>query len=439
MSTRRLTRGGGLGEPEVPPCAVARLRRGAAGDGRVIAAAPAVPAFPPVDQAYLFQARQLQALSFAAHIPLVCFGDGVPHARAVRRVARPADAATASTARSPGAGRGAARPVRRRGRDRDDPQLRAGHALAELHGDLRLASSASRSRSRASRSSPRRSSSRSTSTAGTGSRRALHLARGHPRRRRGITGSLMVISVNAWMNHPARLRAARRPGGRRAPVVARSSATRYLWHEVVHMYLAGLHGRRLPLAGVYAWARLRGRCGRYERTALAIPLAAAALASPVQVVVGDWAGRAVAARAAGQAGRVRGARARRERGAPIHVLGWYDGGGVEYGIGIPRLLSLLALPRPERDACRARRGAAGGPAAGQRRPLLLPDDGRHRHAARRCSALVYLAVLAAPAPPARVALVLPRARRRRARSRSSRSSPAGSRPRSAASPGSSTA
>src|SRR5215471_3337613 len=31
-----------------------------------------------VDQQYLLQARQMQALSFAAHIPLVCFGIAFP-------------------------------------------------------------------------------------------------------------------------------------------------------------------------------------------------------------------------------------------------------------------------------------------------------------------------------------------------------------------------
>ncbi|HEU5141792.1 MAG TPA: cytochrome ubiquinol oxidase subunit I, partial [Solirubrobacterales bacterium] len=31
------------------------------------------------------------------------------------------------------------------------------------------------------------------------------------------------------------------------------------------------------------------------------------------------------------------------KGAPVHVLGWYSGGKVEYGIPIPRLLSLLAF------------------------------------------------------------------------------------------------
>src|SRR6266702_1028311 len=40
--------------------------------------ATAGAAFVLVDQHYLFQARQLQALSLAVHIPLVCFGIAFP-------------------------------------------------------------------------------------------------------------------------------------------------------------------------------------------------------------------------------------------------------------------------------------------------------------------------------------------------------------------------
>jgi cytochrome d ubiquinol oxidase subunit I len=32
----------------------------------------------PVQQDYLLEARQMQSLSFAVHIPLVCFGVGFP-------------------------------------------------------------------------------------------------------------------------------------------------------------------------------------------------------------------------------------------------------------------------------------------------------------------------------------------------------------------------
>ncbi len=81
----------------------------------------------------------------------------------------------------------------------------------------------------------------------------------------------------------------------------------YFWHELVHMYLAGYIVTGFLVAGAYAVGRLRGRWGRYERTALAIPLTIAALAAPVQLLVGDWAAREVATHAADEARRARGA------------------------------------------------------------------------------------------------------------------------------------
>jgi cytochrome d ubiquinol oxidase subunit I len=119
----------------------------------------------------------------------------------------------------------------------------------------------------------------------------------------------------------------------------------YFWHELVHMYLAGYIVTGFLVAGAYAWGRLRGRWGRYERTALAIPLTVAALASPVQVLVGDWAARDVARTQPVKLAALEGL-PHTERGAPEHLLGWYTGGRVAHGIRIPKLLSLLAFHDP---------------------------------------------------------------------------------------------
>jgi cytochrome bd ubiquinol oxidase subunit I len=157
----------------------------------------------------------------------------------------------------------------------------------------------------------------------------------------GITGSLMVISVNAWMNHPSGFRL-------RAGKVVDVDQWRalfgndYLWHELVHMYLAGYMVSGFLLAGAYAFARLRGRWGRYERTALAIPLTIAALASIAQGPVGDWAARDVASTQPIKLAAIEGL-AKTTRGASEHLLGWYTDGHVEFGIPIPHLLSLLAF------------------------------------------------------------------------------------------------
>ena len=67
----------------------------------LVQAAPLV-----VRQEYLLQARQMQALSFAVHIPLVCFGVALSGVAAVRGVAAICAAAIRSTGRSRGAGRG---------------------------------------------------------------------------------------------------------------------------------------------------------------------------------------------------------------------------------------------------------------------------------------------------------------------------------------------
>jgi len=116
----------------------------------------------------------------------------------------------------------------------------------------------------------------------------------------------------------------------------------YFWHELVHMYLAGYMVTGFVLAGAYAFGRLRGRWGRYERTALAIPLAVATLASVAQIFIGDWNGREVAAAQPTKLAAFEGL-GTTTKGAPVHILGWYTHGHVEYGIPLPHLLSLLAF------------------------------------------------------------------------------------------------
>ncbi|HKD34062.1 MAG TPA: cytochrome ubiquinol oxidase subunit I [Gaiellaceae bacterium] len=171
----------------------------------------------------------------------------------------------------------------------------------------------------------------------------VHLLSGIPVVITGFTGSLTVISVNAWMNHPGGFRLR---GGQVVDVHPWQAlfANSYLWHELIHMYNAGYVVSGFVLAGAYAFGRLRGRWGRYERTALAIPLTVAALASPVQVLIGDWAARDVASAQPTKLAAFEGLY-ETSRGAPEHLLGWYTGNRVRYGIEIPHLLSFLSYHR----------------------------------------------------------------------------------------------
>jgi cytochrome d ubiquinol oxidase subunit I len=294
----------------------------------------------PAQQGYLLQARQMQALSFAVHIPLVCFGIALPSlllyvewlylrtgdplyhtlARRWTRIMAALFAAGVVTGTILSFEMGLLWP---NFTGTFGGVFGLGFAVEGfsffmeaifigiyIYGWDRL--------------SPR-----------------AHFASGIPIALAGFTGSLMVISVNGWMNHPSGFRLSH---GRPVDVHPFQALfeNRYLWHELIHMYVAAYMVTGFVLAGAYAYGRLRGRFGRYERTALAVALAAAALASVAQVFVGDWNGREVAAAQPTKLAALEGL-GRTTTGAPVHVLGWYTGGRVRYGIPIPRLLSLLAF------------------------------------------------------------------------------------------------
>jgi cytochrome d ubiquinol oxidase subunit I len=169
----------------------------------------------------------------------------------------------------------------------------------------------------------------------------LHLLAGIPVVIAGVTGSLFVIAVNGFMNHPTGfvLRDGRAVDAHPWSALFGNS---YFWHEFVHMYFAGYIVAGFLIAAVYAWGFLRGRRGRYERTALTIALSAAAIAAPLQIVIGDWAARDVAKEQPVKLAALEGL-GQTTRGAPEHLLGWYDGHEVVYGIEIPHLLSVLSF------------------------------------------------------------------------------------------------
>jgi cytochrome d ubiquinol oxidase subunit I len=162
----------------------------------------------------------------------------------------------------------------------------------------------------------------------------------------GFMGSLFVISVNGWMNHPSGFRV---ENGRAVDVEPMKAlfGNPHFWHELVHMYLAAFLVAGFVTASVYAVAALRGRRDRYVRVAMAVPLVVAAIVAPAQVLVGDWAAREVANNQPTKLAAFEGL-GHTEQGAPIHIGGWYDeaSGEVRYGIAIPKLLSLLAYHDP---------------------------------------------------------------------------------------------
>jgi cytochrome d ubiquinol oxidase subunit I len=174
-----------------------------------------------------------------------------------------------------------------------------------------------------------------------------HFLSGIPIVLAGLTGSLFVLAVNSWMNDPGGFTLVGAKVTDVRPLRA-LFANGHLGYELVHMYLAGFIVTGFLVASAYAVGRLRGRWGRYERIALTIPLTVAALAAPVQLLVGDWAAREVARTQPTKLAALEGV-GHTERGAALHLGGWYRDGEVKAGIPIPKGLSLLAFHDPNAE------------------------------------------------------------------------------------------
>ena len=154
----------------------------------------------------LLAARSQMAMSLGFHIIFAMVGIGHAGADGGGRAAVAAHRRPRLSRSGPPLGQGHRDPLRGRRRLRHRALLRAGAALARLHGARGRRSSACPSRSRASPSSPRPSSSASTSTAGSASRRARTWPRAGRWRSAACSPAVFVVIANAWMNAPTGFR-----------------------------------------------------------------------------------------------------------------------------------------------------------------------------------------------------------------------------------------
>ena len=173
-----------------------------------------------------------------------------------------------------------------------------------------------------------------------------HIMSGIPIVVSGFTGAAFVISVNGWMNNPSGFDVEGGEVVNVRPFEALFNSN--VWHELIHMYLAGFLVAGFLVAGVYAVAALKGKRGTYYRAGLVIPLAIVALAAPAQMVVGDWAARTIAEEQPTKLAALEGLDETTE-GAGLTAGGIYVDGKVYGGIEIPNLLSLLAFHDPNAE------------------------------------------------------------------------------------------
>jgi len=155
----------------------------------------------------------------------------------------------------------------------------------------------------------------------------------------GVGGAFSVVTANAWMNQPQGF--ALDAAGRVVDTEPLQVLFNPAWHyEVPHMILAAYMVAGFLVASIYAVGMLRGRRDRLHRLGLLIPLTVAAIATPVQIYVGDVAARSVAE---DQPAKFAGFECIQETGPSQteYLGGICTDDGVKGAIGIPGLDSWL--------------------------------------------------------------------------------------------------
>lgn len=159
----------------------------------------------------------------------------------------------------------------------------------------------------------------------------------------GIGGSLAVVAANAWMNHPAGFRlnqAGRVVDVDPVAVIFNKAMPLQSLHMLIAAYLVG----GFVVASVYATAMLRGKRDRYHRLGFLIPFTVAAVAVPIQMVVGDQLARFVYNNEPRKFAAMELV-PETSRDVPETLGGWLnDDGEVVGGIPIPGLASILSDP-----------------------------------------------------------------------------------------------
>ncbi len=157
----------------------------------------------------------------------------------------------------------------------------------------------------------------------------------------GLVGSFMVISVNAWMNAPTGFNLVNGVPTDVDPLAAIFNSA--AWLQFLHMYLAALMVVGFSVAAVYAVGRLRGRHDRIHHLGLAVPLVFASIATPLQPLVGHFAGQRLASEQPIKLAAMEGL-GHTTDAARVELGGYWDGeelvGAVE--IPIDGLLSFIA-------------------------------------------------------------------------------------------------
>ncbi|MDQ2905683.1 MAG: cytochrome ubiquinol oxidase subunit I [Ktedonobacteraceae bacterium] len=161
----------------------------------------------------------------------------------------------------------------------------------------------------------------------------------------GLASAWFIVSANSWMNTPAgfQIQHGRVTGIDPVQAIFNPSTP----YETVHMILACYVATGFGVAAVYAVAMLRGKRDEYRRKGLMLAMGMALIATPLQIVSGDFNARflvdAQPAKLAAMEGLFK-----TENGVALRIGGLADPqtGQVYYALEIPNGLSILATGDP---------------------------------------------------------------------------------------------
>lgn len=157
----------------------------------------------------------------------------------------------------------------------------------------------------------------------------------------GLASAWFIVSANSWMNTPAGFVIKNGQITNINPLQAIfNPSTPY---ETIHMILACYVATGFSVAAVYAFCYLRGNHTEYVRKGILLGMLMAVVATPLQIISGDFNARFLAnyqpAKFAAMEGVIK-----TQAGVPIKILGLVDPntGEIKYAIEIPDGLSFLA-------------------------------------------------------------------------------------------------
>lgn len=155
----------------------------------------------------------------------------------------------------------------------------------------------------------------------------------------GVVGTFCVVSVNAWMNHPAGFTI--RDGQVTDVDPWRAMFNNAAVLQFAHMWVAAFMVVGLTVSGVYACGLLRGRADAHHRLGFTVPFAFASVAAVAQPVIGHVLGMRIHDTQPAKLAAFELAQTT-EGPAPLRLGGVLIDGEVRWALTIPRLGSIIA-------------------------------------------------------------------------------------------------